>query len=47
MTITELKAAAYDTLAQIEYLQKQLQEINQQIAKQSQDEQINSDTDNN
>jgi uncharacterized protein involved in exopolysaccharide biosynthesis len=45
MNITELKAKAYDTLAQIEYLQKQLQEINQQIAKALQDEQSNSDTD--
>jgi uncharacterized protein involved in exopolysaccharide biosynthesis len=45
MNITELKAKAYDTLAQIEYLQKQLQEINQQIAKALQDEQANSDTD--
>jgi uncharacterized protein involved in exopolysaccharide biosynthesis len=47
MNITELKAKAYDTLAQIEYLQKQLQEINQQIAKAIQDEQSNSDTDSN
>jgi hypothetical protein len=34
MNITELKAKAYDTLAQIEYLQKQLQEINQAIGEQ-------------
>ena len=47
MNITELKAKAYDTLAQIEYLQKQLQELNQQIAKALQDEQSNSDTDSN
>lgn len=33
MTITELKAKCYDILAQIEYLQKQLQETNQEIAK--------------
>jgi hypothetical protein len=32
MTIVEMKAAAYDLLAQLEYLQKQLQEINQKIA---------------
>jgi hypothetical protein len=32
MTLVEKKAAAYDCLAQIEYLQKQLQEINQSIA---------------
>jgi uncharacterized protein involved in exopolysaccharide biosynthesis len=30
--ITTLKATAYDLLAQLEYLQKQLQEVNQQIA---------------
>jgi len=44
MNITELKAKAYDTLAQIEYLQKQLQELNQQIAKALQDEQANTDS---
>jgi uncharacterized protein involved in exopolysaccharide biosynthesis len=44
MNITELKAKAYDTLAQIEYLQKQLQELNQQIAKAIQDEQANNDS---
>lgn len=32
MTIIELKASAYDILAQIEYLQKQLQETNAKIA---------------
>ena len=32
MTLIKLKAQAYDILAQIEYLQKQLQEINQKIA---------------
>jgi uncharacterized protein involved in exopolysaccharide biosynthesis len=47
MNSTELKSKAYDTLAQIEYLQKQLQELNQQIAKALQDEQVNSDSDNN
>lgn len=31
MTLTELKAAAYDALANIEYWQKKLAEINQQI----------------
>ena len=30
--ITSLKAKAYDLLAQLEYLQKQLQEVNQKIA---------------
>jgi len=44
MNITELKAKAYDTLAQIEYLQKKLQEINQQIGKAIQDEQANTDS---
>jgi hypothetical protein len=38
MTLIELKSAAYDCLAQIEYLQKQLQEINQKIAEQIQKE---------
>lgn len=33
MTLTELKAKAYDILANIEYLQKQLQEVNGEIAK--------------
>jgi hypothetical protein len=31
MTLTELKAQAYDILAQIEFLQKKLQETNQSI----------------
>jgi hypothetical protein len=30
--IKELKAAAYDLLAQLEYIQKQLAETNQKIA---------------
>lgn len=30
--LTTLKARAYDLLAQLEYIQKQLQEVNQQIA---------------
>jgi hypothetical protein len=30
--LTELKAKAYDLLAQLEYLQKQLQEVKQKIA---------------
>jgi hypothetical protein len=38
MTLVELKAQAYDILAQIEYLQKQLQEINQKIAEELQKE---------
>lgn len=32
MDLTTLKAKAYDLLANIEYLQKQLAEVNQQIA---------------
>ena len=44
MNITELKAKAYDVLANIEYLQKQLQEINQEISKALQDEQANTDS---
>lgn len=32
MNSTQLKSDAYDTLAQIEYLQKKLQDLNQQIA---------------
>jgi prefoldin subunit 5 len=38
MNLTELKAQAYDILAQIEYLQKQLQEVNQKIAEELQKE---------
>ena len=38
MTIVELKASDYDCLAQIEYLQKQLQEVNQKIAEELQKE---------
>ena len=36
MNLTELKAAAYDILAQIEYLQKQLQETNAKIGEELQ-----------
>ena len=42
MNLIETKAKAYDTLAQIEYLQKQLQELNQEIAKLLQNEQTDS-----
>ena len=38
MTIIELKAKAYDLLAQLEYTQKQLQEVNQKIAEELQKE---------
>lgn len=47
MNVTELKAKAYDLLANIEYLQKQLVEVNQQIAEQMQkDENASSDSSN-
>lgn len=36
MTITELKALAYDLLASIEASQRNLQVVNQEIAKKSQ-----------
>lgn len=36
MTIIELKAAAYDALVKLEQAQKELQEINQAIAKELQ-----------
>lgn len=35
MTLNDLKAKAYDTLAQIEFMQRQLQELNHQIAQKS------------
>jgi hypothetical protein len=38
MTLVEMKAAAYDLLAQIEYLQKQLQETNAKIGEELQKE---------
>lgn len=38
MTIIELKAAAYDALVRLEQAQKELQEINQAIAKELQKE---------
>lgn len=38
MTLVELKAAAYDILSNLEYLQKQLQEVNQKIAEELQKE---------
>lgn len=41
MTLTDLKAAAYDALANIEYWQKKLAEINQQIAQEVEKEQKN------
>ena len=38
MTLIELKAQAYDILSNLEYLQKQLQEVNQKIAEELQKE---------
>lgn len=35
MNLSELKAYAYDTIAQIQYLQKQLNDINQKIAEEA------------
>jgi hypothetical protein len=37
MNLIELKAQAYDILAQIEYLQKQLQETNAKIGEEMQE----------
>ena len=38
MTIVELKASAYDLLANIQHLEKQLQEVNQKINEELQKE---------
>jgi len=38
MELIELKAQAYDILSNLEYLQKQLQEVNQKIAEELQKE---------
>lgn len=38
MNITDLKAKAYDLLAQLEYIQKQLQETNAKIGEEMQKE---------
>lgn len=38
MNLIELKAKAYDILSNLEYLQKQLQEVNQKIAEELQKE---------
>lgn len=38
MTLTDLKAAAYDALANVEYWQRKLAEINQQIAEKVKEE---------
>lgn len=43
MDLTTLKAKAYDLLANIEYLQKQLAETNQQIAEEMNKQQAESE----
>jgi len=43
MTLIELKSMAYDCLANIEHLQKKLQEINQAIAEKIKEEQSTTD----
>jgi hypothetical protein len=40
MTLIELKSSAYDILAQIEYLQKKLQETNQLIGEKINEEKV-------
>jgi hypothetical protein len=45
MTLTELKAQAYDILVQVEFLQKKLQETNQLIGQKIQEESQNQDLD--
>jgi hypothetical protein len=45
MTLVEMKSMAYDCLANIEHLQKKLQEINQAIAQKIQEESQNQDLD--
>jgi len=45
MTLTELKAQAYDILAQVEFLQKKLQETNQLIGQKINEESQNQDVD--
>lgn len=44
MTIVELKAKAYDLLAQIQFLQQELGKLNEQIAVKSQEENKNVNT---
>lgn len=47
MTLTELKAAAYDLIANIEYLQKSLDKINKQIAEAVKEKENGSSNSNN
>lgn len=35
MTVIELKAKAYDIMAQVQFLQNELQKLNQQIAEEA------------
>ena len=43
MTVTEMKAAAYDCLANIEHLQRKLAEINQAIAEELKKDEVKED----
>lgn len=43
MNLTELKSKAYDILANIEYLQKELQNVNQAIAEEMKKQQEESE----
>ena len=45
MELMELKAKAYDILSNLEYLQNQLKEVNQLIAKKIQEDQKEEKTD--
>jgi len=45
MELMELKAKAYDILSNLEYLQNQLKEVNQLIAKKIQEDQKDEKTD--
>lgn len=47
MKIQELKAAAYDVIANIEFLKSKLAELNAAIAKENQQQKENGSTDNN
>jgi hypothetical protein len=45
-TINDLKAMAYDILANIDFLQKKLNQVNAEIAKQSQEQKENGTNNN-
>lgn len=46
-SVTDLKAMAYDLLANIDYLQKKLSQINNEIAKKSEEEKKNGSANDN